>query len=305
MNIYTYESQSENLFALVSATVHAICAATERSLRFNIKAPTSKNSNPSSATNKNNTIGITITNPSNSNSNSNNTNNQMKRKDSAGLDSDADSEFTDIQTVDENSETQSLLHSKNKNMKNINDKSSNSHSSHNLHEHLHLGIIDTGTSIWDHKASVRSYILYSLLETLGLLCLNWSLIFVDKHVLAIFKSNKILLVLIGEVFFLKRDISGLEVLSILMVAVSMMLLSLSELDEFTMFNYAGIPLILIGVIAAAGAPVLAKHYIFQIFAPNRTEVLFFHKFITALLLLLGVAPQLMFLIGTNWFEQVC
>ena len=86
---------------------------------------------------------------------------------------------------------------------------------------------------------------YSTLESVGVLCLNWSLLYVDSHVLAIFKSNKIILILIGEVFLVKTksEISGVEVASILGVAVSMMLLSLSELDELTHFDFGGIPLV--------------------------------------------------------------
>ena len=52
--------------------------------------------------------------------------------------------------------------------------------------------------------------LYSTLESLGTMCLNWSLLYVDKHVPTIFKSNKII------------SISRFEVVSILGVAVSML-----------------------------------------------------------------------------------
>eukprot|EP00484_Ammonia_sp_Unknown_P018320 CAMPEP_0197036046 /NCGR_PEP_ID=MMETSP1384-20130603/13664_1 /TAXON_ID=29189 /ORGANISM="Ammonia sp." /LENGTH=450 /DNA_ID=CAMNT_0042466173 /DNA_START=20 /DNA_END=1372 /DNA_ORIENTATION=+ len=161
-------------------------------------------------------------------------------------------------------------------------------------------------SIFYRDASLRSYMLYSTLESLGILCLNWSLLYVDKHVCAIFKSNKIILILIGEVFFLKtkEDISGFEVASILGVAVSMMLLSLSELDELYHFDLSGIPLILFGILASASAPILAKQYIFTKYSPQRTEVLFFHKFFTAIFLFMGVLPQFIQLFFyEDWFNQ--
>jgi drug/metabolite transporter (DMT)-like permease len=158
-------------------------------------------------------------------------------------------------------------------------------------------------SIWYHKASLRSYVIYSTLEASGFLFLNWSLIFLDKHICAIFKSNKILLVLIGEVFLLNREMTGIDVASIIAVAVSMILLSLSELDDVARFSYAGIPLVLVGVVCAAAAPVLAKRYIFTKYKPPRTEVMFFHNFFTALFLAIGVLPQLIFLWTSHWFEQ--
>lgn len=70
----------------------------------------------------------------------------------------------------------------------------------------------------------------------------------------------------------KDDISGVEVASILGVAVSMMLLSLSELDELSHFDFGGIPLILFGIASSAAAPILAKQYIFSKYQPPRTEV---------------------------------
>lgn len=161
-------------------------------------------------------------------------------------------------------------------------------------------------SIFSRDASLRSYMFYSTLESLGILFLNWSLLYVDKHVCAIFKSNKIILILIGEVFFLKSkdDISGFEVASILGVAVSMMLLSLSELDELYHFDLSGIPFILCGILASAAAPILAKQYIFTKYSPKRTEVLFFHKFFTAIFLFMGVLPQFIQLFFyENWLNE--
>merc|ERR1712013_298433 len=90
----------------------------------------------------------------------------------------------------------------------------------------------------------------------------------------------------------KRDISGFEVASILGVAVSMMLLSLSELDELSHFDVSGIPLIVGGVVCSAAAPILAKQYILSRYAVTRTELLFFHKFFTAIFLFMGVLPQI-------------
>lgn len=58
-------------------------------------------------------------------------------------------------------------------------------------------------SVFGRLASLRAYMVYSTLESVGVLCLNWSLLYVDSHVLAIFKSNKIILILIGEVFLVK------------------------------------------------------------------------------------------------------
>eukprot|EP01083_Nonionella_stella_P005014 14615_1 len=161
-------------------------------------------------------------------------------------------------------------------------------------------------SIFYRDASLRAYMLYSTLESLGILFLNWSLLYVDKHVIAIFKSNKIILILIGEVFLLKtkHDISGFEVASILGVAVSMMLLSLSELDELYHFDFGGIPFILVGIVASAAAPILAKQYIFTKYSPKRTEVLFFHKFFTAIFLFIGVLPQFIQLFFyENWLNE--
>ena len=181
-----------------------------------------------------------------------------------------------------------------------------SKSDSHMHDHQEQIELSIFHSIFDRKASLRAYMLYSTLESLGILCLNWSLLYVDKHVCAIFKSNKIILILIGEVFFLKSkdDISGFEVTSILGVAVSMMLLSLSELDELYHFDLSGIPLILFGILASASAPILAKQYIFTRYAPKRTEVLFFHKFFTAIFLFMGVLPQFIQLFFyEDWFSH--
>jgi len=161
-------------------------------------------------------------------------------------------------------------------------------------------------SVFGRAASLRAYMVYSTLESVGVLCLNWSLLYVDNHVLAIFKSNKIIVILIGEVFLVKtkEDISGVEVASILGVAVSMMLLSLSELDELSHFDFGGIPLIVFGIASSAAAPILAKQYIFSKYQPPRTEVLFFHKLFTAIFLFLGAVPQFVELfVFEHWFDD--
>jgi len=124
--------------------------------------------------------------------------------------------------------------------------------------------LDNNNNNIKRKAPLKKYIVLSLLNFIGIYFSNWSLIYLSYVTRIIFKSSKLLPVVLTSIFFVGRKYSKLEYLSIFILIVSIVLFTTGDKITQTTFNIKGIFLIMIGITADA-------------FTSNYEEKVFFHE----------------------------
>mmetsp|Transcript_19318 Transcript_19318/g.74193 ORF Transcript_19318/g.74193 Transcript_19318/m.74193 type:complete len:356 (+) Transcript_19318:124-1191(+) len=142
-----------------------------------------------------------------------------------------------------------------------------------------------GESVRTLKAPLRSYILIGVLLVCSMGFANVATSYVGFPTIVLFKSGKLIPVMVGGVLIMKRSYSGLEIGSAFCISGGLVVLTLADMVGSVDYNFTGIVLLLLALMADAMVG-NTQEKTMKKYQGNTRELVFFSHLCGSLLILM-------------------